>query len=50
MLGMNSDFTPSFVKKYLNLKSEIEKAIISYSSEVRNKEFPQVKESKLEAA
>ncbi|SHH02652.1 3-methyl-2-oxobutanoate hydroxymethyltransferase [Tepidibacter thalassicus] len=40
MLGMFSDFTPKFVKKYANLKENILHAIKRYISEVKSSEFP----------
>lgn len=39
-LGMYSDFAPKFVKQYANLKSEIEKAVADYSTEVQSGHFP----------
>ncbi|WP_238442599.1 3-methyl-2-oxobutanoate hydroxymethyltransferase [Desulforamulus reducens] len=40
LLGMFSDFTPKFVKKYANLKEQIIKACEDYQQEVRDKAFP----------
>ncbi|SHK41248.1 ketopantoate hydroxymethyltransferase [Tepidibacter formicigenes DSM 15518] len=40
MLGMFSDFTPKFVKKYTNLKDSIMNATKQYISEVKSTEFP----------
>ena len=40
MLGMITDHTPKFVKKYANLAVEIDKAIEQYAKEVRARIFP----------
>ncbi|MDO4799170.1 MAG: 3-methyl-2-oxobutanoate hydroxymethyltransferase [Bacillota bacterium] len=40
MLGMFSDFTPKFVKKYADLKGQIVGALQEYSREVRSGDFP----------
>ena len=40
MLGMYSDFTPKFVKKYRDLHTEILGAFKDYIIEVQNKSFP----------
>ncbi|WZL74381.1 3-methyl-2-oxobutanoate hydroxymethyltransferase [Clostridiaceae bacterium 35-E11] len=40
MLGMFSDFTPKFVKKYANLKESIIDATREYITEVKAVEFP----------
>lgn len=42
MLGMFSDFTPKFVKKYANLKDQIIDATKEYMCEVKSEEFPAV--------
>ena len=41
MLGLFEEFTPKFVKKYLDGASLIKDAIKDYSLEVKNREFPQ---------
>ncbi|MDD5021555.1 MAG: 3-methyl-2-oxobutanoate hydroxymethyltransferase [Endomicrobiaceae bacterium] len=41
MLGMFSDFTPKFVKKYANLAQTIKDAVELYSKEVRTEKFPE---------
>ncbi len=40
MLGMFSDFTPKFVKKYANLGELMTAAFKQYDQEVKNKSFP----------
>ncbi|WP_238457066.1 3-methyl-2-oxobutanoate hydroxymethyltransferase [Desulforamulus putei] len=40
LLGMFSDFTPKFVKRYANLKEQILQACRDYQQEVRSKAFP----------
>jgi len=41
MLGMFTDFTPKFVKKYANLAETIQNAAKQYSYEVKNNIFPE---------
>jgi len=41
MLGLFEEFTPKFVKKYLNGAEIIKTKIKEYSDEVKSKEFPQ---------
>lgn len=43
MLGMYSDFTPKFVKKYATLNKDIEGAVSSYIKEVKDMSFPEKK-------
>lgn len=43
MLGMYSDFTPKFVKKYANLSEHIKNAVENYCEEVRSGDFPEEK-------
>jgi len=43
MLGMYSDFTPKFVKKYAELNKEMTTAIEDFISDVKNKSFPEEK-------
>ena len=45
LLGMYSDFTPKFVKKYANLRPIIDEAIHSYIEEVQQMKFPETKHS-----
>jgi len=40
MLGVFTDFTPKFVKRYADLGSEIENAVKAYASDVRSRAFP----------
>ncbi len=40
MLGLFEEFTPKFVKKYLDGSSVVKEAMKNYSHEVRNREFP----------
>ncbi|MEA3331594.1 MAG: 3-methyl-2-oxobutanoate hydroxymethyltransferase [Campylobacterota bacterium] len=41
MLGLFEEFTPKFVKKYMDGASLVKEAIKNYSDEVQAKEFPQ---------
>ncbi len=41
MLGLFEEFTPKFVKKYLDGASLVKEAIKNYSDEVKTREFPQ---------
>lgn len=41
MLGMFSDFTPKFVKRYAELAQSAEAAIAQYAKEVRARQFPE---------
>jgi len=41
MLGLFEEFTPKFVKKYMDGASLVREAVKSYSDEVQNREFPQ---------
>jgi 3-methyl-2-oxobutanoate hydroxymethyltransferase len=43
MLGMYSDFTPKFVKKYATLNNDIENAVKNYINEVKDMSFPEEK-------
>lgn len=40
VLGVFSDFTPSFVKRYAELGPDIERAARAYAEDVRNRRFP----------
>ena len=41
LLGMSGDFTPKFVKRYVNLEQVVADAVHAYISEVREQAFPQ---------
>ncbi len=41
MLGLFEEFTPKFVKKYIDGASLVREAVKNYSDEVQSKEFPQ---------
>lgn len=43
MLGMFNDFVPKFVKKYANLRGEINSALQAYKEEVQTGAFPEQK-------
>jgi len=40
MLGLFEEFTPKFVKKYMDGATLVKEAVANYASEVQNKEFP----------
>ena len=42
LVGLNS-FYPKFVKKYSNIKKNIEKAVKNYCYEVKKRKFPSIK-------
>lgn len=44
MLGINSEFSPRFLRRYHNLNEEITKAVHSYIEDVKNVDFPNEKE------
>ena len=44
ILGMNKEFSPRFLRRYLNLDDEISRAIKSYTSDVKKQDFPNNKE------
>ena len=45
MVGMNKDFSPKFLRRYLDLYSEISGAVAKYVEDVKNVNFPNEKES-----
>jgi 3-methyl-2-oxobutanoate hydroxymethyltransferase len=44
MLGMNQEFSPRFLRRYLNLEEDMTKAVQNYVEDVRSKDFPNDKE------
>ena len=44
MLGMTHEFNPRFLRRYLNLYEEINKAVQNYVKDVKSKDFPNEKE------
>ena len=44
MLGINNDFNPRFLRKYLNLHEQILGAVDSYVKDVRSGDFPNEQE------
>ena len=45
MLGITQDFSPRFLRRYLDLEKDIQSAITRYVSDVRDGEFPTERES-----
>lgn len=45
MVGMNKDFSPKFLRRYLNLYDEITGAVNQYVKDVKNANFPNENES-----
>jgi 3-methyl-2-oxobutanoate hydroxymethyltransferase len=44
MLGITKDFSPRFLRRYLNLYDDIKKATERYIQDVKNQDFPSDKE------
>lgn len=44
MLGMNNEFSPRFLRRYLNLYEQMTTAISSYVSDVKSQDFPNANE------
>ena len=44
MLGINKEFSPRFLRRYLNLYDEIKGGIEQYVADVRSRDFPNEKE------
>lgn len=42
LLGLFSDYTPKFVKKYANLGEQIQKAVSAYAEEIQSGKFPRM--------
>lgn len=40
MLGINTEFNPRFLRKYLNLSEQIDQAVKNYISDVKSGDFP----------
>ena len=45
LLGITMDFSPRFLRRYLNLAEEINGAIKTYCDDVRSGDFPNEEES-----
>ena len=45
MLGMNTDFSPRFLRRYLDLAAQIPAAIGQYVDDVKRRDFPNDAES-----
>ncbi|MBV6493423.1 MAG: 3-methyl-2-oxobutanoate hydroxymethyltransferase [Turneriella sp.] len=45
LLGLDPDFSPRFVRKYANLSQVVLESLEKYASDVREKNFPQEKET-----
>jgi 3-methyl-2-oxobutanoate hydroxymethyltransferase len=45
MLGMTQDFSPRFLRRYLNLSAQITTAVSQYVQDVKAQHFPNEKES-----
>lgn len=44
MLGLTTEFSPRFLRRYLNLYNDIKGAVSNYISDVKKKDFPNEKE------
>ena len=44
MLGITKDFNPRFLRRYLNLYDDIKGAVEQYIKDVKNNDFPNIKE------
>lgn len=44
MLGMNKEFSPRFLRRYLDLDGAISNAVKEYTADVKNRDFPNNKE------
>jgi 3-methyl-2-oxobutanoate hydroxymethyltransferase len=40
LLGMNKDFSPRFLRRYLDLDEAISGAVKAYTQDVKNQDFP----------
>ena len=44
MLGMNNEFSPRFLRRYMNLFEGMTKAIGQYVADIKSRDFPNEKE------
>lgn len=44
MLGINTEFRPRFLRTYLDLNSQVTKAVQNYISDIKSRDFPNEKE------
>ena len=44
MLGMNKDFSPRFLRRYLDLDSLVSNAVKKYSTDIKSGDFPNEEE------
>jgi len=44
MIGMTNEFHPRFLRRYLNLFDDIDKAVKNYITDIKSKDFPNDKE------
>ena len=44
MLGMNTEFSPRFIRRYMNLHDDMTQAIKKFISDVKKVDFPNNKE------
>ncbi len=44
MMGINKDFSPRFLRRYLNLYDDMKDAVQRYIRDIRNRDFPNKKE------
>lgn len=44
MLGINKEFSPRFLRRYLNLFDEMTTAVSHYVADVKSRDFPNEKE------
>ena len=44
MLGINTEFKPRFLRQYLNLSEQIQKAVQQYIADIKSSDFPNEKE------
>ncbi len=45
MLGLNQDFSPRFLRRYLDLHKEVTQAISQYVKDIKDNDFPSLEES-----